>query len=106
MEARALKRMRETQQAVDLLTALPMEQAIVPETVTLLAECLGALGRIDDAAARVMDAADRQPTNAELRYEAALWLQRAGQMDEAIEWATQAAGMGHERAKQWLESLP
>ena len=55
MEARALKRMRETQQAVDLLTALPMEQAIVPEAVTLLAECLGALGRIDDATARVMD---------------------------------------------------
>jgi tetratricopeptide (TPR) repeat protein len=106
MEARALKRMRETEQAVELLTALPMEQAIVPDAVKLLAECLGALGQIDDAASRVMDAADRQPANAELCFEAALWLQRAGRSDEAVEWATQSAGMGNERAQQWLSSLP
>lgn len=106
IEARALKRMRETQEAIDLLTALPMEQAVDPEAVKLLAECLGSQGRFEDAASRVMDSAERHPGNAELRFEAALWLKRAGLTDEAIKWARQAAGMGDTRAREWLDSLP
>ncbi|MBO6739394.1 MAG: tetratricopeptide repeat protein [Phycisphaerales bacterium] len=106
MEARALKRLRETQEAIDLLTALPMEQASTPDAVKLLAECLGAVGRFDDAASRMMDAAERQPGNAELRFEAALWLQRAGRIDEARDWAQQAADLGDARAREWLDSLP
>jgi tetratricopeptide (TPR) repeat protein len=106
LEARSLKRLRETEDAVELLMALPMDQAMNPDAVTLLAECLGSLGRFDDAASRVMDAADRQPTNGVLRFEAALWLHRAGRTEEAIEWATQAAGLGEARAQPWLDSLP
>jgi tetratricopeptide (TPR) repeat protein len=106
IEARALKRLRETEDAIGLLQALPMEQAMNPDAVTLLAECLGSMGRFDDAASRVMDAADRQPTNGALRFEAALWLHRAGRTDEAIEWATQASGLGESRAQEWLDSLP
>lgn len=106
LEAKALRRMGEAQQAVDLLTALPMEYAITPEAVMQLAECLGMLGRADDAAARVMDAAERQPEDSTLQFEAALWLQRAGRQDEAIDWATRAANQGNARARQWLDSLP
>ncbi len=106
IEARALKRLRQTEDAIDLLMALPMEQAMNPDAVTLLAECLGSVGRFDDAASRVMDAADRQQTNGALRFEAALWLQRAGRTNEAIAWAQQAAELGEARAKAWLESLP
>jgi len=106
LEARALKRLGQAQDAVDLLTALPIEQAITPNAVKQLAECLGMLGRGDDAAARMIDASERQPGDAELKFETALWLQRAGRLDEAIDWATNAAGQGSERARQWLESLP
>jgi tetratricopeptide (TPR) repeat protein len=106
MEAKALRRLGQAQEAVDLLTALPLEQAILPDVVTQLAECLGMLGRSDDAAARMMDASERQPEDASLEFEAALWLQRAGRMDEAITWATRAADQGDERARAWLDSLP
>lgn len=106
LEAKALRRMGEAQQAVDLLTALPLEQAITPEAVTQLADCLGMLGRADDAAARVMDAAERQPADASLKFDAALWLQRAGRQDEAVEWATRAANQGNDKARAWLDSLP
>lgn len=106
IEARALKRMRETQEAIDLLTALPMAQANAPETVTLLGECLGSLGQFDDAAARVMDAADQHPGDASLCFQAALWLQRADRMEEARAWAQRAVGLGDERAQAWLDSLP
>lgn len=106
IEARALKRLRMTEDAIELLMALPMDQAMSPDAVILLAECLGSVGRFDDAASRVMDAADRQPENGALRFEAALWLQRAGRADEAVVWAEQAAKLGESRAKEWLESLP
>ena len=106
LEARALKRLGQAQEAVDLLTALPLEQAITPDAVKQLAECLGMLGRTDDAASRVMDAAQRQPGDAGLKFEAALWLQRAGREDEAIEWAKNAAMQGSEQAQAWLDSLP
>jgi len=105
-EARALKRLREIEEAIELLMALPMDQAMSSDAVVLLAECLGSVGRFDDAASRVMDAADRQPSNGALRFEAALWLQRAGRTEDAIEWATQAAGLGETRAQGWLDSLP
>ncbi|MFG0244706.1 MAG: tetratricopeptide repeat protein [Phycisphaerales bacterium JB052] len=106
MEARALKRMGQAQEAVDLLTALPIEEAGLPETVKLLAECLGMLGRPDDAAARMMDAAEREPDDASLKFEAALWLQRAGRQDEAVTWARNAAMQGNDQARAWLDSLP
>lgn len=106
LEARALKRLGRAQQAVDLLTALPIQQAITPDAVRQLAEALGMLGRFDDAAARVMDAAERQPADASLKFEAALWLQRAGREQEAVEWARSASAQGSTRAGAWLDSLP
>jgi predicted Zn-dependent protease len=106
LEARALKRLGQAQEAVDLLTALPLEASSEIETVKLLAESLGMLGRADDAASRVIDAADRRPDDSDLAFEAALWLQRAGRQEEAVEWAQRSAGLGNERATQWLESLP
>ncbi|MBM91954.1 MAG: hypothetical protein CMJ35_10130 [Phycisphaerae bacterium] len=106
LEARALKRLGQAQEAVDLLTSLPIDQASQPESVKLLAECLGMLGRSDDAAARVMDAAERQPGDASLKFEAALWLQRADRLDEAMVWAQDAAMQGNEQAQAWLDSLP
>lgn len=106
LEAKALRRMGEAQQAVDLLTALPLDQAMTPDAVKQLAESLGMLGRFDDAAARVMDAAERQPGDASLKFDAALWLQRAGRDDEAIEWARSASVQGNTQARAWLDSLP
>ena len=106
LEAKALNRMQEPQEAVDLLTALPLEHAVSPDVVTVLAECLGMLGNFDDAASRMMDAAERHPDNADLQFETALWLQRAGRDREAVEWAQKAANGGSERAKQWLATLP
>jgi len=105
-EARVLKRDRRAQEAVDLLTALPQEQAQHPETVKLLAECFGLVGRPEEAASRYIDLAQASPEDPSLAFEVALWLERAGRRVEAIEWADKARALRSGRAQAWIESFP
>lgn len=105
MEARVRKRAGEPERALDLLSALPQAVLDQEETLTLLAECYGMLGRPAEAASRYMDAAERNPGDARLAFETALWLERAGERAEAVEWAKKAGMLGHERAQGWLDGL-
>lgn len=102
MEAKIRKRAGEPERALDLLSALPQAELDRLETLELLAECYGMLGRPGDAASRYMDAAERDPDNAALAFETALWLQRLGETEEAIAWAEKARGLGHDKAGAWI----
>lgn len=105
-EARVLKRDRNPEGALELLTALPQASLEEPDTAYLLAECFGAIGKPAEAASRLMDLAQKRRADPRLAFEVALWLQRAGEQEEAVQWANRAAMMGHERARGWLDSLP
>lgn len=105
-EARVLKRQGDAQGAVDLLTALPQEQLEDPETAYQLAECYGMLGKPDEAASRLIDVADKHPTDPKLVFEVALWLERAGKREQALDWAGRAKMLGNARAGDWIASLP
>lgn len=102
MEAKVRKRAGEPEKALDLLSVLPQAELDRLETLELLAECYGMLGRPGDAASRYMDAAERDPSNGGLAFETALWLDRTGERAEAIAWAEKARGLGHEKAGAWI----
>ncbi len=104
MEARVRKRAGEPGRALDLLGALPQAELDRLDTLELLAECYGMLGRPGDAASRYMDAAERDPGNASLAFETALWLHRLGETGEAVAWAERARGLGHRKAGAWLSA--
>lgn len=106
MEARIRKREGDTERALDLLHALPQKELDQPETLALLAECYGFLGRPGDAASRYLDAAERAPGNADLAFETAQWLERTGEREQAVRWARRAAELGHPRATAWIDALP
>ncbi len=105
MEARIRKREGDTEKALDLLHMLPQQELDMPGTLALLAECYGFLGRPGEAASRYLDAAARQPTNPELAFEAAQWLERTGERAEAVRWARRAEELGHPRASGWIRGL-
>jgi len=104
-EARVLKRSGKAEQALNQLASLAQEDIDLPETAMIMAECYGMLGRPGDAASRLMDVAQKHPNDAKLAFEVALWLERAGEREGAIEWARKAIAAGNERAEAWIESL-
>jgi lipopolysaccharide biosynthesis regulator YciM len=106
MEARIRKREGDTERALELLHTLPQQEMDMPGTLSLMAECYGFLGRPGDAASRYLDAAERQPTNADLAFEAAQWLERTGERAEAVRWARRAEELGHRQASGWIQGLP
>jgi len=104
-EARVLKRSGKAEQALNQLASLAQENIDLPETAMIMAECYGMLGRPGDAASRLMDVAQKHPDDAKLAFEVALWLDRAGERDDAVRWARRAVEAGNERAEAWIESL-
>lgn len=104
-EARVRNRLGESGRAVDLLHGLPQAEMERLPVLRLLAESYGLLGRPGEAASRFLDAAERSPDDADLAFEAAQWLERAGDRVEAVRWARRANGLGHERAGDWARAL-
>lgn len=104
MRARTHKRAGETEAALELLHTLPPQSMDEASTLELLAECYGLLGRPGDAASRYIDAAEQRPGDAELAFETALWLDRAGERAEAVRWAERASSLGDPRAGGWLSA--
>ncbi len=106
LEARIRKREGETERALELLHTLPQQEMDAPATLALMAECYGFLGRPGDAASRYLDAAERDPANADLAFEAAQWLERTGDRAAALRWARRAEQLGHRQASGWIQGLP
>lgn len=106
LECKIQKRYGNPERAINMLTGLPEEHLQDPDVLKLLAECFGMVGRPGDAASRYVDAARAQPEDAELAFQSALWLERAGEREDATRWGARARDLGHPTASDWLRSLP
>ncbi len=106
IEARILRRDNNPEGAVRLLRSLPEEELLFdPALLTELATCYAMLARPDDAAGLYMMASARRPEDADLAYDAAVWLDRAGRARDAQVFAAAAANRGHQKARELLETL-
>jgi tetratricopeptide (TPR) repeat protein len=101
-EARARKRNGDGATAIKLLTGLNEPDASSLPVLRTLAECHGMLGEKDKAAAVLTAAADKKRSDAELQFEASVWLARSGDAARAREYAQRAAERGWEPAKKML----
>ncbi|MBL0921431.1 MAG: tetratricopeptide repeat protein [Phycisphaerales bacterium] len=106
IEARVLRRDNDPQSAVRLLRSLPDEELLAdPNLLAEAAACYAMLSRPDDAAGLFMMASSRRPEDADLAYDAALWLDRAGRPGDAQVFAVAAANRGHQKARELLDNL-
>lgn len=106
IESKILRRGNDPERAAAVLEELPEEERLRDATVLLeLSLCYGLLGRTGDAASMYVKALGLNPDDAELAYQAALWLERDGQMGRAETYARHAAARGHEGAKKWVERV-
>jgi tetratricopeptide (TPR) repeat protein len=105
VEAKALRRMGKPEEAANLMLAVEKEDlAIEPSAVAEVALSLGLLGKHADAAGLYVLAVEANPGDVVVLFEAATWLDRAGETERALEYAEIAAGMGHEGAKRLIDA--
>ncbi len=105
LRARILRRQNQPQEAATALLALPQGVRESDKSVILeLALCYGLLSRPKDAAALYTGAVAKFPDDPEMSYQAALWLERAGEAEQSRTYAALAAGQGHEGAKRLAAS--
>jgi len=105
LEARVLKRRGEPERALLLLQGLAGDDRHQGPVLKTMGECLGMLGRPSDALALYEVAIEHKPGAGGFRLEAALWAERLGRTDRALELARQARMMGEEKADAVIERL-
>ncbi|MBX3384968.1 MAG: hypothetical protein KF768_00190 [Phycisphaeraceae bacterium] len=98
VQGRIFNRKGEPERTVALLSALGPEALKNRAALRLMGESYGLLGRPADAAALYERAAQAEPTDADLWYQAALWHERAGDADKRRRTASTAAMLGHPEA--------
>ena len=105
LEARALRRLGQAEDALAMLLAVPDASLYQEGVLTLAGECLGLLRRPGDAAELYADAAAAHPTEAEFAFQAALWHERADDEAEALAFAKRAQMLGHAMAGSVVDRL-
>ena len=105
IEARALKRKGDPERALLLLTSLDISQRHEPGVARQIAECFGMLQKPMDAAVALSEAANANPTDGALAYDAATAAEKAGDKIKALEWARRAQKLGNENAPKLIERL-
>lgn len=105
VEARALKRRGDAEEAIQLLIALPAPEQRDGPVLSLLAECFAYLGRPRDAADRYGAASDVRPRDAALALEAARWYQRVDDIEKARTYADRASMLGNTDARTLAAEL-
>lgn len=100
LEARALKRDGRPEEALQTLIGVDDAEKRSGPVVTLMAECYGMLNRPKDAAVLLVDAAGAASEDGALALQAALWLERAGDLPKAGEWAQRAKLLGAPGAEE------
>jgi tetratricopeptide (TPR) repeat protein len=105
IEARVLARKGDPERA--LMGLLPMDpsQKREAQVARLIAQCYGMLNRPRDAAATLADAAESDPKNADLAFEAGTAMLHAGDKPKAREFALRAKELGHQGADDLLTKL-
>ena len=104
IEARALNRIGEPAQAALLLSS-DGGVLMTADVLETLSRSYGMLGRPEAAAETYLAAAGQDPTNPLWKYQAALWLERAGDAEGALTQARHASMLGHEDAGAMVERL-
>ena len=105
IQARALKRENKPEEALNVLIGLDDAQRREPGVLQTMAECYGMLNRPKDAAALYTRASDKDISNGPWALEAGLWLEKSGEKDRALIYATRAAGESTPGADELLARL-
>lgn len=105
VESRILKRRGEPERALLLLERIGESERWTEPVLQTMAECLGMLGRPADALALYEVAVETRPGEPAFRLEAALWAERLGRRERALELARQAVMMGETRASAVVTRL-
>ena len=106
MQSKILRRENRPREALDIVMAVPeFERTTDISIIDELAACHGMLGDPRAAANVFVEAANASPENAELAYQSAVWLQRAGDTERALAYAKRAAMLGKAEGKALAESL-
>ena len=105
VQARALKRENKPEEALQILIGLDGAERREPGVMQTMAECYGMLDRPKDAAALYTAASDSNISNGTWAMEAALWLEKAGEKERAVVYATRAAGESVAGADELLARL-
>lgn len=105
IEARAMKRDNRPEDALGVLIGLTPTERLEPGVLSTMSECYGFLGRPADAAKLYEEAVKAEPMDGELTLEWALWLERAGQKEEALVRAERAKLLLAKGADEVVERL-
>ncbi len=106
IEAKALVRDGRAEDAATLLLAVPDEERLRNlVAVRELAGALGMLNRPAEAAEQYIAALAFDSSCQECAFEAACWLERAGDRNRAAVFASHAAALGHREAAEMLDRL-
>lgn len=105
IEARALKRDGRPGEALERLDGIRSEDRYLLVVLQQRAECFGLLQLPEEAAAMFAGASDTFPENASMAFEAAVWLERLGEIDRAMTYAERSARLGNDAAVGLLERL-
>lgn len=105
IQARALNRQGNAAKAAVVLEALSDQARHTKPVLRLAGECYGMLKQPAKAAALHRAASDARPKDADLAYDAALWLDRADDRPTALAYARRALEAGHASASQLVERL-
>lgn len=105
VEAKALRRMGQIGEAANLLLAVDEDELVAnPPAVEEVALSLAQMNSTDQAAELYVRCVEANPGNADLLFNAATWLERAGDGERALEFAKIAQGMGHEGAARMVDA--
>jgi tetratricopeptide (TPR) repeat protein len=106
LQAKVLRRENRPREALDLVLAIPeFDRANDATIIEEIAACHGMLGDPRAASEEYVKASEGSPENAEFAYQAALWLQRAGDEGRALAYAKRAGMLGKAEGKKLAESL-
>lgn len=105
IEARALKRLNRVDEALALLVGLQPTDKYSPGVLQLMGECYGLLSMPGEAADLYKGASDADAANGKIAFDAAVWLEKAGRKDEAVEYAKRAAMTGTPNADKLQQRL-
>lgn len=105
IQARALKRQADPEGALALLIGLSPAQQREPGVLDTMEECLGLLGRIEDAADLFARATEHDVNDGAVALKAALWAERAKRSNDAFRYAIRAANLGTPGGKELVDRL-
>ncbi len=106
-EAKALRRKNEAERAVMLIAALSQDVRDQPGVLEELATSYAMLGKPQEAARAWQERSDRLPQDWYAAWQAAVWFERAGNLQQALRFAEIAVVVGpaQEEPRKLLERL-